>query len=385
MAKVRLTRQTDSPFWYADFEAWDGVRQKMVRRFKSTGKTNKREAQAVADAIASAAQAVARMASGHDRLDAHDLVRELLDSAGLPSLGAVETWETFTRRWLSLWTLKPQSRAVYDGRLADFAEYLGPRVKSPMQMISAADIQGWYQMRMKSLGPTTVHTRLGFLRRLFQRAYLERVVDRNPVDLVVRNQARVVKRSAFTREEIQKLMGYLESTQDQEWATMLMLGLCLGARLQDCAQMTFEHYDPVAQTFTWRPMKTPERVQTVPVVEPLLSWVKALLAQRKSGPLCPRLVGMSGASLSNQFAKRLTTVGIGQDARACGARRLKQRSFHCLRHTLPSWLLAAGVDERTSMAIVGHHSKEVHQGYTHAEMDAMRAAMVKGMQRLTSG
>ena len=63
-------------------------------------------------------------------------------------------------------------------------------------------------------------------------------------------------------------------------------------------------------------------------------------------------------------------------------RSWRNKSFHSLRHTLPSWLRAAGVDQETRMRIVGHSSKGVHQGYTHHEIEQLAGALRKGLAKL---
>jgi integrase len=63
----------------------------------------------------------------------------------------------------------------------------------------------------------------------------------------------------------------------------------------------------------------------------------------------------------------------------------RSKTFHSLRHTLPSWLKAAGVDAEIRMKIVGHTSKRIHAGYTHMEMQDLAQALNKaGLGRLVS-
>ena len=60
-----------------------------------------------------------------------------------------------------------------------------------------------------------------------------------------------------------------------------------------------------------------------------------------------------------------------------GTRKLATRSFHSLRHSFSSALMNAGVPEELRMRLTGHRSKAVHQGYSHAEVETLRAAVSK--------
>ena len=52
-------------------------------------------------------------------------------------------------------------------------------------------------------------------------------------------------------------------------------------------------------------------------------------------------------------------------------------SFHSLRHTVTSWLKAAGVADGIVRAIVGHESVAMSQNYTHLDIAMMRVALEK--------
>ncbi len=57
-------------------------------------------------------------------------------------------------------------------------------------------------------------------------------------------------------------------------------------------------------------------------------------------------------------------------------RRFNNLTFHSLRHTFVSRLANAGVTKELRMKLSGHTS-EVHQRYTHHEMNALKKAMLQ--------
>ncbi|MFZ4766940.1 MAG: hypothetical protein ACOYMN_18460, partial [Roseimicrobium sp.] len=121
----------------------------------------------------------------------------------------------------------------------------------------------------------------------------------------------------------------------------------------------------------------------VPVVEPLKGAIMRFLAEGRTGPFCPSLSHLGSSVLSGTFRRLLDRACLGS-VRVHGVRSQRARCFHCLRHTLPTWLESAGVSESTKMAITGHKSVQVHRNYTHHELEGMREALARGLERVTS-
>lgn len=64
--------------------------------------------------------------------------------------------------------------------------------------------------------------------------------------------------------------------------------------------------------------------------------------------------------ISQPYAERSEEKGVG--------RKLAEYSIHSLRHSLATWLRAAGVEEMMRMRLVGHEDEKVSRNYTHTEM-----------------
>jgi integrase len=60
-----------------------------------------------------------------------------------------------------------------------------------------------------------------------------------------------------------------------------------------------------------------------------------------------------------------------------GTRNISRRTFHALRHSFTSALANAGVAPELRMKLTGHKSAEIHRGYTHHELNTLRAAVNK--------
>jgi integrase len=56
-------------------------------------------------------------------------------------------------------------------------------------------------------------------------------------------------------------------------------------------------------------------------------------------------------------------------------RTVRTLTFHSLRHSFNSALANAGVSQEIRMKLTGHVSVEMNKGYTHHELEPLRAAI----------
>ena len=66
-----------------------------------------------------------------------------------------------------------------------------------------------------------------------------------------------------------------------------------------------------------------------------------------------------------------------QTVQGGGVRKISRRTFHALRHSFTSALANAGVAPEVRMKLTGHTTEAVHRGYTHHELQTLRAAVAK--------
>jgi integrase len=95
--------------------------------------------------------------------------------------------------------------------------------------------------------------------------------------------------------------------------------------------------------------------------------------------LFPTLAGRSASPLSKQFGELITLAnierGVIRERTTYGGRSVSALSFHSLRHSFSSILANAGVSEERRMALTGHTTRDVHQRYTHHELERLRDAI----------
>jgi len=171
-----------------------------------------------------------------------------------------------------------------------------------------------------------------------------------------------------------------------DWQGVILLGFYAGARLGDCARLTWGSVDLESRTLTFMPAKTERKRKRleVPLHPRLVSWLEGReLSASDSTPLFPTLFaspigGRHG--LSSQFIAIMDAAKIGRKTvRAAdnGRRAQHARSFHSLRHSLTSTLANLDVSEEIRRRIVGHESAKVHAGYTHHERETLARAVGK--------
>lgn len=394
--EYRLRKQTNSPYLAADYLTWDIQKGEWVRKISSTGESDEAKAHAVASASANAAREIHRATqTGWSRQKAMDLINDLLKAAGLPIVTATQSWKQFSESWLAMKKRKVADKTYvkYSYHVSLFNAFLGKRGALGINTITPADCEKFHQtLEAKGNLPVTINFAVQTIRSIFKRAVDEGECSTNPTAFVHISDdtaPRLVK-EIYTADEIKNILkaaGAREETK--EWVTMLLLGICTGARIQDCARMMWGHLTKDGGwTLKYLPQKTKRKGKpvVVPVVEPLLSHLKKLEKGATALFMCPNLSTVR--HLSREFGKLLDKAevkqgDIGVRVKSAG-KSWRTKSFHSLRHTLPSWLQAAGVDIETRMAIVGHSSKDIHKGYTHIEMKAITEALDGALGKLVS-
>ena len=105
------------------------------------------------------------------------------------------------------------------------------------------------------------------------------------------------------------------SVADEEWRSMILIGLYTGARLSDVASLTWENVDLSAKELRFVARKTGKTI-ILPLDGPLAAHVEKLpAADSARAPLHPRafsIVEKQGKTghLSNQFADLLAQAGL---------------------------------------------------------------------------
>jgi integrase len=378
MASIHKHSSGRSPFWFAKYR--DESNRVVI---KSTKQTDRKSAQAIADAWERVAELARRKQLGKDRFLE-------IASDTLQRIGASEVSDITVEKHFETW-IEGKKASTSEGSLArytstkkQFLEYLGTKRNHSMSVVSKGDIQGFINHRIKTgSAPKTAIVDFKILNNAFSNAD-NVLMFRNPCKGVQLPKPKRSTRGTFTAGQIRLL---LDASPSDDWKTMIMLGYYTGQRLQDCALQKWESIDLDRGLLISRPSKTAHHAETdeeaahpVPIHSDLLEYLMSI-ATDTPGFLCPSLAGKESGGvngLSRQFAAIVKSAGIdAATAKGKGARMFTKLSFHSLRHSLNSAMADAGVSQEIRMKIMGHSSAAVNTGYTHIDLEPLRAAIAK--------
>jgi integrase len=393
-----IWKDTRTTHFVACFTAITGMRRVQWKR--STHTADRKQARRIADEIEDAAHGRADASRVRDFLNSiadlstrrglhhvFDKVMRKTTGTGLGGKG--------TRAFLDAWLARTQSEVApatftkYQRVAKVFLESLGGQAEQDIALIKRDDITRFRDSEAKRSSASTGNGYLKVVRVFFNAAEAD--------GLLVRNEARLVKllktkdggteRRAFTIPELKRVL----AVANNEWRSMVLVGLYTGARLGDLAQLTWRAVDLEQGEIRFATRKT-GRPMVIPIARPLQAHLEKLPAgDDPNQPLHPRAFRIMkdqqrSGSLSNQFAAILASAGITESrthaAKPKGKGRAARRAaseitFHSLRHTATSLLKSAGVSDSIAMDIIGHESAEMSRLYTHIGDEAKRDAVNK--------
>jgi integrase len=368
MASIHKDPRGKSPFWYCAYKLPDGKRV-----FRSTRCTGKKEAKVFCETLARACETAKAGRLTEDR--ARELISQILEaSTGKPL--ASYTAKAWFEHWLKLKKARsPKTLARYEQVVRDFLSSLGQRAELWLHQITSDDVLA-YRDSITGAGKTTRTANLSVtvVSAGFNAALRVHKTDINPcvvLDKLVEEDS--IKRDTFTPEQVAKLF----EASEGDWKGAILLAYFTGARLSDVANMQWSALDWKNKTLSFTQHKT-KKPLTVPL-HPQLE--RALRKNPGIGmtPMFPTLAGRDTGGkhgLTGQFKAIMEKAGInGKHAQASGGRILSSLSFHSLRHSFTSAMANAGVAPEVRMKLTGHSDKDVHQGYTHHELETLRAAV----------
>lgn len=221
------------------------------------------------------------------------------------------------------------------------------------------------------------------LHTLFKMAYLEDMVDRNPMDKVSRpiprkDEIREREAQALTVEELRAVLEALEA-EPLKWQALVHVLIDTGIRRGECCGLRWEDIDLETQVVTVRRnlcytpargvyVDTPKsgKVREVDIGEETAALLEALRAQSvgeyvftqegSTDPMHPQS--------PTRYLKKLSAK--------CGVPDLHP---HKLRHTFASIAITAGADVASVSEALGHSDKAVTlRMYTHADGESRKRA-----------
>lgn len=386
-------QQVKSPYWIAGFRDSTGKRINRSTRIPvyppeaepSKGSKGYRENRLKALQVADSFEKAARGELVRET-QIRAVLAELIEAVGGPRVASPSVAD-FLHKWLEDSERAGKSKTTllrYTQAAREFRDYMGERSRAPVEEVTPEDIKRFLgTLANRGLATKTISNTLKILRIPFAEAVRMGTLPSNPA-LAVKPPAVVsVERGVFEAGEIRAV---LEATADfengPEWRTAIMFGYYCAMRLGDATALRWESIDFARRCVSFVPEKTRKsrkRVE-IPLHPSLEEYLLALpLPENPRAHVTPSLVCEAGQrpKLSKIFLKLLARAGVNnpKESTSTGGRAVSTKSFHALRHSLASHLARAGVSAEIRMKFTGHDSLNVHAGYTHLELDSLRAAI----------
>ena len=371
-----LTKRKTSKFWVACFTDRTGRRLK-----KSTGTTDRRAGQRIADAYEEASN---KKRTARQVRDVIAALHKEITGDDLPSV----SFREFSESWLARKApeIAPGTLSFYRGAVTKFTAFLGAKADAELAEITTDDVVSFRNHEAKTLMAKTVNHDLKCLRMLFRAGRRDKAIVDDPCEFVsVTKKGSAVRRRPFTIPELQAVL----SVADDEWKSMILFGLYTGQRLGDLAMLTWDNIDLLRGEIRLVTRKTGKTL-ILPIATPLRKHLEGLPTNdAPDAPLHPRayaIVSGQGKTghLSNHFADLLSQAGLREKkahrktneagvGRGVGS-ATGGLSFHCIRHTAVSLMKDAGIPEAAVMELVGHDSEQMSAHYTHVGKEALEKA-----------
>jgi integrase len=440
-----LIKRPGSPFWIAAFDVTqpDGTTRRLKKSTKQTkrsealkkameleaaeqkaGTATSENATKAFAILTEAAEAAARGELSEGR--ARDLIARLCEvSTGSPlKFHTVRTWAEDWREMKAA-TTKQATKARYKTHLDAFLAWLGEKADAKLEAVTKADIRafrdavrsGWTEADGTPTGKrdkATVNHRTAKTANhyasdvagMFRSAMREGLILASPAAALDRlPELDSTEREVFTVAEVGQLVSGAGTTAWQDalfpaskaddetradrgadWQGMILVGFYAGARLGDCARLTWGNVNLARKTLSFMPAKSERKRKRleVPIHPRLMSWLATRTTGTDAEPLFPALFkirvggnqGLSAQFIAIMEAGEIDRRNVRQGTKG-GQRAQHARSFHALRHSLTSTLANADVSEEIRRRITGHESAAVHSGYTHHERETLARAVEK--------
>jgi integrase len=312
-----LHKQAGKPNWFASFRDHAGR-----QHFKSTGTTNRKQAQAIADGWQKAADLARQQNLSRDRarklitqtvgdvleaggnglapdtlkqffIKAADLVGrgqaskeqfqkligatvgEVVTAAGgdLPTV-TIREW---CDRWLESKSLEaePRTHERYATSLRRFKKFMGAKVGRNLVTLTADDVIRFRDTVAKQLSVTSTNMDLKVLRACLYAAVRQDLLEKNvAAHVATLKQRGESKRRAFTLAEVRRILSRCDEAGG-EWRGLVLTAVYTGQRLGDIATLTWTQLDLAKGEISFVTQKTAKRL-CLALAKPLRAYFESL-------------------------------------------------------------------------------------------------------------
>ena len=281
------------------------------RTTRSTGTSDKKEAQRVANHFEDAANQgkTKKLTESRARKTIADIFA-LSNLDVLPSSNIKEFFDSWLKR--KLLEAGDSTHSRYKTVVDQLNIYLGVRATLDITHLNAKEISGFREDLSKRVSPGTVNIGLKILRSALNQAKRDGLTDVNEAERVTLLKIRKrPRREAFTELQLKRIL----KAADDEWKGMILFGIYTGLRLGDIASLTWRNIDLIHNEISLTTTKT-EREQVLPLARPLVRLLEKLPAgDDPEAPLFPSAFATKQKSqntsmISKQFHKILVAAKL---------------------------------------------------------------------------
>ena len=239
------------------------------------------------------------------------------------------------------------------------------------------------EIQAKGKAHATVVKIYTILHTLFKMAYMEDMVDRNPMDKVARpvprkDEIRETEAQALTLDELRAVLEALEA-EPLKWRALVRLLIDTGIRRGECCGLRWDDVDLDAGTITIRRNLCYTPQKGVYIDTPKSGKFREVDIGPESAALLLALKGESGGGYVftqenglDPMHPHSPTKYLKRLSKRCGVPDLHP---HKLRHTFASIAITAGADVASVSEALGHSDKAVTlRMYTHADAASRKRA-----------
>jgi integrase len=277
----------------------------------------------------------------------------------LPQRKADRLFEPFVLEYLESERVRMRSFVSAERHaLRWIARFKGRMLRSILPL----DVERWVTQRAHEVSPATVNRELSLLRRVFNVALVNGLVDRNPV-----KQVRFLREPSgrvrfLSVEEEARLRAEID---DRDWPA-IEFAINTGLRQGEQFGLHWSNVDLVNRVVTI-PRSKHGGARHVPLNDSALNVLRGLPSRCQSDWVFASRTGATAVNVSN-FLHRVFIPAVRRAA-------ITDFRWHDLRHTFASRLAMAGVDLRTIQELMGHKTLAMTLRYAHLSPTHLHTAV----------
>ena len=357
----------------------DGVRREEALGWASDGWTEKKAAAILAELLENHRRGNGPRTLKEARAIAETQRREQEEMERQAAKAAITFREIFMEHYLPHIKTNRKSARGVNTELGLFRRWIEQAIgHKTMGTIVALDLER-IKREMAKVGraPRSIEYALAVVRQVFNHAINHDLYSgKNPAGgggKVKRPKEDNRRMRFLTKQEADDLLTEL-AARSRDVHDMALLSLHTGMRAGEVFSLTWADVDLTTGIISLKDTKN-NRNRPAFMTETVKAMLQARPKSRPSELVFPGRDGKRTVQISHSFNKTVEQLGLNE-----GISDRRQRiTFHSLRHTYASWLVANGTDIYTVKELLGHSDLKLTARYAHVGENAMRSA-VEGLE-----